>query len=180
MGQEQIKSSYKSLDYDRLKKKKVHFVLNQGSKQSLTVSVLVKRACTEEKGNFRAAPERSIFSATGNKNIRAARSHVARTAAARARSREERGSQSSRRRPGTSSSGVSGSRSRLPPPPHPPPMVLLRHISIALTAAVAALGSALFIALNYFYKRRLWSPQAEYCTIKEVGGQVIHSTLRVW
>ncbi|XP_041656692.1 ADP-ribosylation factor-like 10 [Cheilinus undulatus] len=46
-------------------------------------------------------------------------------------------------------------------------MVLLRHISIALTAAVAALGSALFIALNFFYKRRVWSPQAEYCTIKE-------------
>ncbi|KAM4620597.1 ADP-ribosylation factor-like 10 [Polymixia lowei] len=46
-------------------------------------------------------------------------------------------------------------------------MVLLRHISIALTAAVAALGSALFIALNYFYRRRIWSPEAEYCTIKE-------------
>ncbi|XP_069001384.1 ADP-ribosylation factor-like 10 isoform X2 [Embiotoca jacksoni] len=46
-------------------------------------------------------------------------------------------------------------------------MVLLRHISIALSAAVAALGSALFIALNYFYKRRIWSPQTEYCTIKE-------------
>ncbi|XP_071368917.1 ADP-ribosylation factor-like 10 [Centroberyx affinis] len=46
-------------------------------------------------------------------------------------------------------------------------MVLLRHISIALTAAVAALGSALFIALNYFYKRRVWSPEAEYCTINE-------------
>ncbi|TNM84411.1 ADP-ribosylation factor-like 10 [Takifugu flavidus] len=46
-------------------------------------------------------------------------------------------------------------------------MVLLRHISVALTAAVAALGSALFIALNFFYKRRIWSPQAEYCTIKE-------------
>ncbi|XP_008292302.1 ADP-ribosylation factor-like 10 [Stegastes partitus] len=46
-------------------------------------------------------------------------------------------------------------------------MVLLRHISIALTAAVAALGSALFLALNYFYKRRIWSPQADYCTIKE-------------
>ncbi|KAM3601277.1 uncharacterized protein V6R79_010156 [Siganus canaliculatus] len=46
-------------------------------------------------------------------------------------------------------------------------MVLLRHISIALTAAVAALGSALFIALNFLYKRRVWSPQAEYCTIKE-------------
>lgn len=155
-------------------------ISDQSSHSSLTVSVLVKRACTEEKGNFRVAPERSIFSASENKNIGAARSHVARTAAARARSREERGSQSSRRRPGTSSSGASGSRSRLPPPPHPPPMVLLRHISIALTAAVAALGSALFIALNYFYKRRIWSPQAEYCTIKEVGGQVTHSTLWVW
>ncbi|TKS83290.1 ADP-ribosylation factor-like protein 9 [Collichthys lucidus] len=51
--------------------------------------------------------------------------------------------------------------------PCAPHMVLLRHISIALTAAVAALGSALFIALNFFYKRRIWSPQAEYCTIKE-------------
>ncbi|KAM9332318.1 ADP-ribosylation factor-like 10 [Pholidichthys leucotaenia] len=46
-------------------------------------------------------------------------------------------------------------------------MVLLRNISIALTAAVAALGSALFIALNYFYRRRIWSPHAEYCTIQE-------------
>uniref|UniRef100_A0A1A8C4S8 ADP-ribosylation factor-like 10 n=1 Tax=Nothobranchius kadleci TaxID=1051664 RepID=A0A1A8C4S8_NOTKA len=46
-------------------------------------------------------------------------------------------------------------------------MVLLRHISIALTAAVAALGSALFLALNYFYKRRVWSPQAEYRSITE-------------
>ncbi|KAJ8266846.1 hypothetical protein GJAV_G00135350 [Gymnothorax javanicus] len=46
-------------------------------------------------------------------------------------------------------------------------MVLLRHISVALTAAVAALGSALFIALNYFYKRRVWSPEMDYCTIKE-------------
>ncbi|KAI3373896.1 hypothetical protein L3Q82_022466, partial [Scortum barcoo] len=53
------------------------------------------------------------------------------------------------------------------PAPCAPHMVLLRHISIALTAAVAALGSALFIALNFFYKRRVWSPQAEYCTIKE-------------
>lgn len=46
-------------------------------------------------------------------------------------------------------------------------MVLLRHISVALTAAVAALGSALFIAFNFLYKRRVWSPQAEYCTIRE-------------
>ncbi|XP_055729832.1 ADP-ribosylation factor-like protein 10 isoform X2 [Salvelinus fontinalis] len=46
-------------------------------------------------------------------------------------------------------------------------MVLLRHISIALTAAVAAFGSALFIALNYLYRRRIWSPEAEYYMIKE-------------
>ncbi|KAJ7997057.1 hypothetical protein DPEC_G00224970 [Dallia pectoralis] len=46
-------------------------------------------------------------------------------------------------------------------------MVLLRHISVALSAAVAAFGSALFIALNYFYRRRIWSSEAEYCTIKE-------------
>ncbi|XP_013859523.1 ADP-ribosylation factor-like 10 isoform X2 [Austrofundulus limnaeus] len=46
-------------------------------------------------------------------------------------------------------------------------MVLLRNISIALTAAVAALGSALFIALNFLYKRRVWSPQAEYSSIRE-------------
>ncbi|XP_010869264.1 ADP-ribosylation factor-like protein 9 [Esox lucius] len=46
-------------------------------------------------------------------------------------------------------------------------MVFLRHISIALTAAVAAFGSALFIAFNYFYRRRIWSPEAEYCMIKE-------------
>ncbi|XP_054611502.1 ADP-ribosylation factor-like 10 isoform X2 [Dunckerocampus dactyliophorus] len=46
-------------------------------------------------------------------------------------------------------------------------MVLLRHISVALSAAVAALGSALFIALNYFYRRRTRFPHAEYCTIKE-------------
>eukprot|EP00063_Salmo_salar_P018617 XP_013993452.1 PREDICTED: ADP-ribosylation factor-like protein 10 isoform X1 [Salmo salar] len=51
-------------------------------------------------------------------------------------------------------------------------MVLLRHISIALTAAVAAFGSALFIALNYLYRRRIWSPEAEYYMIKEEeGGQ---------
>ena len=48
-------------------------------------------------------------------------------------------------------------------------MVLLKHISIALTAAVAAVGSALFIALNYFYRRRIWSPEVEYSVIKEVS-----------
>ncbi|XP_062309828.1 ADP-ribosylation factor-like 10 [Osmerus eperlanus] len=49
-------------------------------------------------------------------------------------------------------------------------MVLLKHISIALSAAVAAVGSALFIALNYFYRRRIWSPEVEYSMIKEEGG----------
>ncbi|KAL0994434.1 hypothetical protein UPYG_G00122250 [Umbra pygmaea] len=46
-------------------------------------------------------------------------------------------------------------------------MVLFRQISIALTAAVAAFGSALFIAFNYFYRRRVWSPEGEYRMIKE-------------
>ncbi|XP_047463926.1 ADP-ribosylation factor-like 10 [Mugil cephalus] len=86
------------------------------------------------------------------------RSHVARPAAAAASSEVGSGDQC----PGSASS-PEGPVSGRPGPP----MVLLRHISIALTAAVAALGSALFIALNYFYKRRIWSPQAEYSTIKE-------------
>lgn len=47
-------------------------------------------------------------------------------------------------------------------------MVLLRHISTALTAAVAALGSALFIALSFFYTRRVRSAHADYCPISEV------------
>ncbi|KAM9728818.1 ADP-ribosylation factor-like 10 [Menidia menidia] len=46
-------------------------------------------------------------------------------------------------------------------------MVLLRRASAALTAAVAALGSALFLALSLFYRRRMWSPHAEYRAIKE-------------
>ncbi|KAF7650910.1 hypothetical protein LDENG_00119120, partial [Lucifuga dentata] len=46
-------------------------------------------------------------------------------------------------------------------------MVLLLRISVALSAAVAALGSALFIAFTYFYRRRIWSPEAEYLTIRE-------------
>ncbi|XP_057677584.1 ADP-ribosylation factor-like 10 [Corythoichthys intestinalis] len=51
-------------------------------------------------------------------------------------------------------------------------MLLLRHISVALGAAVVALGSAIFIALNYFYPRRrrrlrIWSPEAHYSVIKE-------------
>ncbi|XP_051903170.1 ADP-ribosylation factor-like 10 [Hippocampus zosterae] len=46
-------------------------------------------------------------------------------------------------------------------------MMLLRHISVALTAAMVTLGSAIFIARNYFYPRRTWSPYAQYATIKE-------------
>ncbi|XP_077597494.1 ADP-ribosylation factor-like 10 [Stigmatopora nigra] len=48
-------------------------------------------------------------------------------------------------------------------------MLLLRHISVALGAAVVALGSAIFIALNLFYprRRRIWTPDAHYSTIKE-------------
>ncbi|KAF6739504.1 ADP-ribosylation factor-like protein 10 [Oryzias melastigma] len=46
-------------------------------------------------------------------------------------------------------------------------MVLLRHISTALSAAVAALGSALFMALSFLYTRRVWSTHAEYCPISE-------------
>ncbi|XP_055035979.1 ADP-ribosylation factor-like 10 [Misgurnus anguillicaudatus] len=46
-------------------------------------------------------------------------------------------------------------------------MVVLRHISVALGAAIAAVGTALFLALNLFYKRRIWTPESKYCTIKE-------------
>ncbi|XP_061607186.1 ADP-ribosylation factor-like 10 [Phyllopteryx taeniolatus] len=49
----------------------------------------------------------------------------------------------------------------------PAHMVLLRHISVALTAAVAALGSAIFIALSYFYPRPICAPYAQYSTIQE-------------
>ncbi|XP_076836926.1 ADP-ribosylation factor-like 10 [Brachyhypopomus gauderio] len=41
-------------------------------------------------------------------------------------------------------------------------MVLLRHISVAFTAAVTAVGAALFVALNLFYKRRVWTPEDYY------------------
>ncbi|KAL2094712.1 hypothetical protein ACEWY4_009431 [Coilia grayii] len=46
-------------------------------------------------------------------------------------------------------------------------MVLLRHISIALTAAVAAFGSALFIVLSHLFKRQAWTPDAKYYAIHE-------------
>ncbi|CAL8362334.1 unnamed protein product [Lota lota] len=46
-------------------------------------------------------------------------------------------------------------------------MVFLRHVSIALSAAAAALGSALFLAINFFYQRKLWTPQAEYSMLTE-------------
>ncbi|XP_077104650.1 ADP-ribosylation factor-like 10 [Siphateles boraxobius] len=46
-------------------------------------------------------------------------------------------------------------------------MVVLRHISVAFSAAMAAVGTALFIALNVFYKRRVWTPESDYCTFRE-------------
>lgn len=125
--------------------------------------------------SLRAALERSIFllARLETKTSGAPRSHVVRPQDSRRKEAPVR----------LSAVGVQGAATT-PPLPRPPSrfpgspvpvadrcaphMVLLRHISIALTAAVAALGSALFIALNFFYKRRIWSPQAEYCTIKEV------------
>lgn len=110
-------------------------------------------------GYLRASSERL----SKQKHAETAGSHVARS----------RGRRRRRKRPSLSSVAVQeapvhGSLVRAPSSALPTFMVLLRHISVALTAAVAALGSALFIALNFFYKRRIWSPQAEYCTIKEV------------
>ncbi|KAK7143909.1 hypothetical protein R3I93_014921 [Phoxinus phoxinus] len=46
-------------------------------------------------------------------------------------------------------------------------MVVLRHISVAFSAAMAAVGTALFIAINVFYKRRVWTPESNYCTFRE-------------
>ncbi|KAM8835227.1 ADP-ribosylation factor-like 10 [Synchiropus picturatus] len=46
-------------------------------------------------------------------------------------------------------------------------MVLLRHLSIALTAAVTAFGTALFIAFNCFYRRRVWTPHGRYRPVQE-------------
>lgn len=48
-------------------------------------------------------------------------------------------------------------------------MVVLRHISVALSAAMAAVGTALFLTLNLFYKRRMWTLESEYYTISEVS-----------
>ncbi|KAK1788109.1 hypothetical protein P4O66_016569 [Electrophorus voltai] len=45
-------------------------------------------------------------------------------------------------------------------------MVSLRHISVAFTAAVTAVGAALFVALNLIYKRRVWPPE-DYYVFKE-------------
>ncbi|TRY99861.1 hypothetical protein DNTS_006508 [Danionella cerebrum] len=46
-------------------------------------------------------------------------------------------------------------------------MIVLRHISVAFSAAMAAVGTALFIAFGSFYKRRLWSPETEYLMFRE-------------
>ncbi|XP_051959936.1 ADP-ribosylation factor-like 10 [Xyrauchen texanus] len=46
-------------------------------------------------------------------------------------------------------------------------MIILRHISVALTATMAAVGTALFIALSAFYKRRTWTPESDYYMFRE-------------
>ncbi|KTF89361.1 hypothetical protein cypCar_00020533 [Cyprinus carpio] len=46
-------------------------------------------------------------------------------------------------------------------------MVVLHHFSVALSAAMAAVGTALFIALNLFYKKRVWTPESDYYTFRE-------------
>lgn len=56
-------------------------------------------------------------------------------------------------------------------------MVVLRHISVAFSAATAAVGTALFIALNLFYKRRVWTPESDYDTFREE--EVEHSEKQV-
>lgn len=58
-------------------------------------------------------------------------------------------------------------------------MVLLRHVHVALSAAVAALGSALFIAFNYFYQRRVWALQRDYCTISEEEEETVRRQVLV-
>ncbi|KAF4077614.1 hypothetical protein AMELA_G00210080 [Ameiurus melas] len=45
-------------------------------------------------------------------------------------------------------------------------MFLLRHVRVALMAAAAAFGAAVFLTINFFYKRRVWTPE-DYCVIKE-------------
>ncbi|KAG7321228.1 hypothetical protein KOW79_015643 [Hemibagrus wyckioides] len=45
-------------------------------------------------------------------------------------------------------------------------MFLLRHVRVALMAAAAAFGAAVFMAINLFYKRRVWTPE-DYCAFKE-------------
>uniref|UniRef100_A0A8C1MA90 Uncharacterized protein n=1 Tax=Cyprinus carpio TaxID=7962 RepID=A0A8C1MA90_CYPCA len=46
-------------------------------------------------------------------------------------------------------------------------MGVLHHFSVALSAAMAAVGTALFIALNLFYKKRVWTPESDYYTFRE-------------
>uniref|UniRef100_A0A672SYB3 ADP-ribosylation factor-like 10 n=1 Tax=Sinocyclocheilus grahami TaxID=75366 RepID=A0A672SYB3_SINGR len=46
-------------------------------------------------------------------------------------------------------------------------MVVLHHISMAFSAAMAAVGTALFIALNHIDKRRVWTPESDYYMFRE-------------
>ncbi|XP_060792476.1 ADP-ribosylation factor-like 10 [Neoarius graeffei] len=45
-------------------------------------------------------------------------------------------------------------------------MFLLRHVRVAVMAAAAAFGAAVFMTINLFYSRRVWTPE-DYCTFKE-------------
>ncbi|MCI4386318.1 hypothetical protein PGIGA_G00061030 [Pangasianodon gigas] len=45
-------------------------------------------------------------------------------------------------------------------------MFVLRHVRVALMAAAAAFGAAVFMAINLFYRRRVWTPE-DYCAFKE-------------
>ncbi|XP_028668756.1 ADP-ribosylation factor-like 10 [Erpetoichthys calabaricus] len=47
-------------------------------------------------------------------------------------------------------------------------MYVLRHISLAISAAAAILGSLVFLSWNYFYKRRVWSPGHRCAVTREV------------
>ncbi|KAF5892300.1 ADP-ribosylation factor-like protein 9 [Clarias magur] len=45
-------------------------------------------------------------------------------------------------------------------------MFVLRHVRVALMAAAAAFGAAVFMTINLFYRRRVWTPE-NYCAFKE-------------
>nr|XP_043897684.1 ADP-ribosylation factor-like 10 isoform X1 [Solea senegalensis] len=59
-------------------------------------------------------------------------------------------------------------------------MVLLQNISDMLSAAVAAFGSALFISVSVFYRRRtLWSERTQLCAFTEKAQEAEHRKRQV-